>query len=200
MCNKIYVYYIYCISNGYKRLISLLTVWFPCFLPRCDFRQRRNKMFVMFQEGRRQVMCQYRNLFMHFGSAQVIWVLSWPPLQQTSRGQGANQATRTPQFIRGLGKSNRSLPEPTALMHLKKKRKKIYVFIVNRFRWGVLLLEHEATALFLHHLLLLAWIKCSYLTVCETYFLYRPEDYSGSWQHPCGFTKAGSLLLCHLYN
>lgn len=36
------------------------------FSIRLWFHQNRNKMFMMFQEGRQQAMCRYTNLFMHF--------------------------------------------------------------------------------------------------------------------------------------
>lgn len=80
------------------------------------------------------------NLFIPSGSAQVRWALSWLLLQQTRWGQGAKQATRTPQFGQGLGTSNRALPEPSGLMSFLKFSLSV---VVISHRWVVFVIRAQ---------------------------------------------------------
>lgn len=83
--------YVNCI---YSKLFHFYTSDFPVFLS-C-FSNTHMQCSWRFWEGRQpEVVSQYRDLFKHFGAAQVSGVLSWHPLWQAGRGERASRATRT---------------------------------------------------------------------------------------------------------
>lgn len=78
----------------HSKLFRFYTSDFPVFSSR--FSNRDTQCSRHFWEGRRpEVVSQYRDLFKHFGTAQVSGVLSWHPLWQAGRGERASRATRT---------------------------------------------------------------------------------------------------------
>lgn len=132
--------YVNCI---YCKLFHFYTSDFPVSSSR--FSNMDTRCSWHFWEGRQpEVVSQYRDLFKHFGAAQVSWVLSWHALWQARRGERASRATRTLWYSWRLGKSNRTLPWASCPDVF---RKMIHILTVNLRGGQVLLLVGNASLL-----------------------------------------------------